>query len=79
MPGVTLKDLFKELEGQHFSNRQELEKAVLDIFNQHVADLPIGYSYKDAIEGARLSGWLITNGDGGGVTVKVREADLLAR
>ena len=71
---VTLTDLLKELEGEHFDNRRALEEAVVKVFNEHVADLPIGYSYKDAIEGARTEGWLETNGDGHGVTVRLGDA-----
>jgi hypothetical protein len=71
MPSVTLEDLFKEIDGMYFASRRELEGAVLERFNQHVAELPVGYSYKDAIDGARSRGWLITNGDGHGVKVRI--------
>jgi hypothetical protein len=74
MAQVTLTDLFRELHGQRFANRQELEAAVLEIFNRHVGELPIGYSYKDAIEGARARGWLITNGTAAGVKVDLGDA-----
>jgi hypothetical protein len=77
---VRLSDLFNALDGHHFDSRRDLERAVLEIFNEHVAELPIGYSYKDAIEGARLSGWLDTNGgQGTGVTVRVQEPAALAQ
>ena len=80
MARVTLVDLFIDLKGAHFDNRQDLERAVLKIFNRHVAELPVGYSYKDAIEGARSQGWLKTNGDGHGVTVKIgQEQPMMAR
>jgi hypothetical protein len=71
MAGVTLQNLFEGLDGRYFPSRQELEHAVLEIFNRHVAELPVGYSYTDAIEGARSLGWLRTNGDGHGVTVEL--------
>lgn len=74
MARVTLLDLFRDLDGRHFDTRQQLEEAVLEIFNRHVAELPIGYSYKDAIEGARAEGWLQTNGAGHGVKVCIRPA-----
>jgi hypothetical protein len=70
MKRVTLEDLFSDLEGRHFANRQEFEEAVIESFNRHVTELPVGYSYKDAIEGARSRHWLETNG-GNGVTVRV--------
>lgn len=78
MAAVTLRDLFEELDGRQFENRQEFEQEVIDAFNKHVAELPIGYSYKDAIEGARLSGWLVTD-NGHGVTVDVSEPAALAQ
>ncbi len=61
MTVMTLRDLFNELDGKEFADRQDFERQFLDVFNKHVADLLIGYSYKDAIEGARLSGWLHTD------------------
>ena len=78
MAAVTLRDLFGELDGKTFEDRQEFEQEVIDVFNKHVAELPIGYSYKDAIEGARLSDWLITD-NGHGVRVEVREPAALAQ
>jgi hypothetical protein len=78
MAAVTLRDLFAELDGRTFEDRQEFEQEVIDVFNKHVAELPIGYSYKDAIEGARLSDWLITD-NGQGVPVEVREPAALAQ
>jgi len=74
MARVTLLDLFRDLDGKSFQSRRELEEAVLVIFNRHVAELPIGYSYKDAIEGARAEGWLQTNGGGHGVKVTITPA-----
>jgi hypothetical protein len=70
MKPVTLADLFSALEGQHFANRQEFEEAVVENLNRHITELPVGYSYKDAIDGARSRGWLETNG-GNGVTVHI--------
>jgi len=78
MAAVTLRDLFDQLDGKKFGDRQEFEQEVINAFNKHVADLPIGYSYKDAIEGARLSGWLHTD-NGHGVRVEVREPAALAQ
>ncbi len=74
MTHVTLEQLFEALDGQSFPTRQKLEEAVLEIFNQHVTEMPIGYSYMDAIEGARANGWLHTNGDGHGVEVSIRKS-----
>jgi hypothetical protein len=75
MTRVRLEDLFGELQDRHFANRAELEDAVLEVFNRHVAELPIGYSYQDAIDGARAKGWLITNGAGHGVRVDLSGAE----
>jgi hypothetical protein len=69
MARVTLQQLFEDLDGQHFATRHKLEEAVLEIFNRHVTELPVGFSYMDAIEGARSEGWLHTNGEGHGVKV----------
>jgi hypothetical protein len=71
MERVTLRDLFAELNGKHFETRMAFEAAVVEVFNRHLAQLPVGYSYKDAIEGARVEGWLETNGDGHGVSIRV--------
>jgi hypothetical protein len=74
MVRVTLQDLFQDLDGQHFETRQTLEAAVIDVFNRHVTELPVGYSYKDAIEGARAQGWLRITGGGHGVKVTLPSA-----
>jgi hypothetical protein len=73
MERVTLRGLFEELDGRKFPTRQQLAEAVLEVFNRHLTELPVGYSYMDAIEGARAEGWLHTNGDGHGVKVSVSE------
>jgi hypothetical protein len=62
MAKVTLEELFCELDGRDFGTRRELEKAVVEIFNRHVSDLPVGFTYEDAIEAARESGWLDVSG-----------------
>jgi hypothetical protein len=69
MAGVTLPDLFAELQDQHFDNRRQLEEAVVVAVNRHLGDLPIGFSYHDAIDAAGARGWLQTNGGGHGVRV----------
>jgi hypothetical protein len=78
MAAVTLRDLFGELNGKEFKDRQDFEQHVIEVFNRHVGELPIGYSYQDAIEGALLSDWLEPV-DGHGVRVVVREPAPLAR
>jgi len=55
---VTLEDIFRPIDRKYFRCRRELEEGVLDEFNKHITKLPIGFSYKDAIEGARERGWL---------------------
>lgn len=74
MTTVTLNDLFADLDGRQFDNRRDFETAVLEVFNQHVSDLPIGYSYVDAIDGARARGWLVTTGGARGVRVHLGDA-----
>jgi hypothetical protein len=69
MDRVTLPDLFAELQDQHFDNRRQLEEAVVDAVNRHLDELPIGFSYHDAIDAAGARGWLQTNGGGHGVRV----------
>ena len=58
MVGVTLEQLFSELSGAQFDGRTQLEEAVVVVVNKHVGELPIGFSYRDAIEAARNAGWL---------------------
>ena len=72
MAGVTLPDLFAELQDRHFDSRRQLEAAVVEVFNRHVGELPIGFSYHDAIDAARVHGWLQTNGGTHGVRVDLR-------
>ncbi len=74
MTRITLVDLFEDLHGKRFENRRELEEAVVEVFNRHVAELPVGYSYMDAIDGARARGWLVTNGTPQGVRVDLADA-----
>jgi hypothetical protein len=74
MAGVTLRDLFAELQDQHFENRRQLEEAVIQAVNRHVGELPIGFSYHDAIDAAGARGWLRANGGGHGVRVDLGSA-----
>jgi hypothetical protein len=60
---VTLKDIFRHLDGLSFSSRSKLEKAVCAAFNVYVGRLPVEFSYKDAIDGALERGWLKTKRD----------------
>jgi hypothetical protein len=62
---VTLTEIFTPLDGHHFDSRNEFEKAVVEVVNEHITELPIGFSYKDAIDGARRNRWLETNGKPG--------------
>jgi len=70
---VTLADLFRDLNGDYFETRQAFEEAFVVVFNRYVTELPVGFSYEDAIEAARAKGWLKTNGDGHGVRVSLPE------
>ena len=72
--GVTLPDLFYELQGQRFENRRAPEQAVVRLLNLHVDDLPIGFRYQDAIDGARVRGWLRTETGRHGVGVHIEDA-----
>jgi len=74
MPGVTLPDLFAELQDRHFDNRRQLEEAVVEAVNRHLGELPIGFSYQDAIDAAGAQGWLQANGGGHGVRVDLGAA-----
>jgi hypothetical protein len=71
-----LEDIFRQMEGESYETRQELEAAVLEVFNRHIADFPVGYTYKDAIEGARSLEWLRTTPPGQGVKVVLAKQDL---
>ena len=73
MARVTLRELFQELDGREYATRKQFEKAFLKVFNRCVTQLPVGYSYMDAIDGARAEGWLHTNGHGHGVKVCMEE------
>ena len=72
MTSVTLEELFNELNGRDFATRRELETAVVDVFNRHVSELPVGFTYEDAIEAALVAGWLDVSGfQGHGVRVSL--------
>ncbi len=72
MTNVTLDELFRELDGKDFATRRELEMAVVEVFNRHVSALPVGFTYEDAIEAARVAGWLDVSGfPGHGVRVSL--------
>lgn len=74
MAGVTLPDLFAELQDQHFENRRQLEEAVIEAVNRRVGELPIGFSYHDAIDAAGVQGWLRTNDGSHGVRIDLGAA-----
>jgi hypothetical protein len=54
----TTEDLFREMDGKEYPSYRELEKAVIDLFNQHLRDFPPHYSYRDAIIWADRNRWL---------------------
>ncbi len=72
MEPVSLADLFREMDGREFETRQELEHAVVEVFNRHISAFPVGFTYEDALEAARAFGWLDVSGfEGHGVRVSL--------
>ena len=74
MASVTLPDLFADLQDRHFECRRELEEAVIEAVNRRVGELPIGFSYNDAIDAARVEGWLRPNDGSHGVRIDLGAA-----
>jgi hypothetical protein len=75
MQTVSLEDLFRDLDGQEFETRRALEEAVVEVFNRHISAFPVGFTYEDALEGARTHGWLDVSGfERHGVRVRLPEA-----
>ncbi|MFI5271049.1 MAG: hypothetical protein ACHQT9_03335 [Candidatus Saccharimonadales bacterium] len=71
----TLANLLENFDGQFYGCRQELDIAVVEATNANIINLPIGFSYKDAIDGALERGWLFTRPRLPGVVVKLVEED----
>ena len=61
---ITLRDFFAAIDGEYYGSRMEMERGVVDEYNKHITEWPVGYSYKDTIEGALAYGWFRTNPDG---------------
>jgi hypothetical protein len=77
--GQPLERYFAVLNCQSFGSRNDFERAVIDqVVNPNKANLPIGFSYKDAIEGAIRRRWLKVNREIAGVTVEIPKAEDLA-
>ena len=68
MTSYSSRDLFSELEsgqqGKSFSNYGCLQQAVLDKFNEHLADFPPRYSYLQLIEWGERQGWISSESSG---------------
>jgi hypothetical protein len=78
MATVSLEDLFSEIDGKEFATRRELERAVVDVFNRHVSELPVGFTYEDALEAALSRGWFDVSGfEDHGVRVNLHANGLL--
>jgi hypothetical protein len=61
--------LFHELDGRRFSQYDVLIDAILTLMNEHLADMPIGYGYADALALAQERDWLAVGADGCSVTI----------
>jgi len=59
MDRVSSRDLFKRLDGQVFDNYQQLQEAVLRVFNQYLAAAPPRYSYLQLIEWGKRNSWIV--------------------
>ncbi len=64
MPQVTSRELLQPLDGRVFATDRELHEAVLEIFNQHLSELPPGYYYTQLIEWARRQEWILRTDSG---------------
>jgi hypothetical protein len=60
----TSRALFAELNKQEYSRYQDLENAVIDVYNKHLRELPPGYSYRRLIELGRQKRWIIEEAGG---------------
>jgi hypothetical protein len=69
--GLTLEDLFSPLDGKTFSNSKEFDQAVVDICNEHLGELPVGFKYRDAIDGSIEKKWLIARYNDPSITVEI--------
>lgn len=53
------RDLFEQLNGRKFATYRKLEEGILTIFNEHLADFPPQYSYRQLIEWGARNNWII--------------------
>lgn len=59
MDHVSSRDLFKPLDGREFDDYQQLQDAILSVFNQHLAAAPPRYSYLQLIEWGKRNSWIV--------------------
>lgn len=55
--GSTSRDVLGQLE-QQYPNYDSFVSSLVDVFNQHVAEFPPGYTYRDLIELAMRRRWI---------------------
>lgn len=55
------KALFAELEKQ-YSRYEDLENAIVNIYNKHLRELPPGYTYKRLLEWGVQNRWIVEEG-----------------
>lgn len=70
MDRLSPEDLFKQLEGRKYHTYQELEEAVVGIYNQHLREIPPGFSYLSLLGLAEQKHWILPE-DSQGFRVKV--------
>lgn len=63
--GLLSCEIFRELNGRAFKDRKTFERAVLDVFNKHLHDVPPGYSYMNLIAWGEENEWVVKAGKRG--------------
>ena len=61
---LSVRDLFRELEGTTYPDYRTMQEAVLNLFNRHVRAFPPRYSYLQLIAWGEEQGWIRPTGDG---------------
>lgn len=77
MPRFSSRDLFAALDGQVFRTQRDLQTAVLELYNRHLADFPPDYGYVELVEWGISNGWVIPD-EGGGVRIQVHPEPIAA-
>jgi hypothetical protein len=70
MAQLTSKALYGKIDGQRFGSFEDLERAIVQVYNEHLNEFPPGYSYRQLLEWGNQNQWIVRDDGGFKVSIK---------